>query len=176
MSPTGDLLVTFIFLWGRCPLELAQRPSCVALVLHLARRSTPFWVTNSVGGDKASALGWLARRPRFLIFRLQRPGPTLRPFLHELAPTRVWKNHRFYVRNAPPADVPNRVQKGLADKRAGFLACLSRSCPQCDTQRRCLKAGRPPAGRVGPRLVSCNRQKQTTTRQHSIMCKHTAPH
>jgi hypothetical protein len=45
MSPTGDLLVTFIFLWGRCPLELAQRPSCVALVLHLARRSTPFWVT-----------------------------------------------------------------------------------------------------------------------------------
>ena len=45
MSPTGDLLVTFIFLWGRCPLELAQRPSCVALVLHIARRSTPFWVT-----------------------------------------------------------------------------------------------------------------------------------
>ena len=45
MSPTGDLLVTFIFLWGRCPLELAQRPSRVALVLHLARRSTPFWVT-----------------------------------------------------------------------------------------------------------------------------------
>ena len=48
MSPTGDLLVTFIFLWGRCPLELAQRPSCVALVLHLARRSTPFWVTTSI--------------------------------------------------------------------------------------------------------------------------------
>ena len=46
MTPTGVLLVTFIFLWGRCPLELAQRPSCVALVLHLARRSTPFWVTN----------------------------------------------------------------------------------------------------------------------------------
>ena len=45
MSPTGDLLVTFIFLWGRRPLELAQRPSCVALVLHIARRSTPFWVT-----------------------------------------------------------------------------------------------------------------------------------
>ena len=38
--------VTFIFLWGRCPLELAQGPSCVALVLHLARRSTPFWVTS----------------------------------------------------------------------------------------------------------------------------------
>ena len=48
MSPTGDLLVTFIFLWGRCPLELAQRPSCVALVLHFAGRSTPFWVTNSI--------------------------------------------------------------------------------------------------------------------------------
>jgi hypothetical protein len=45
MSPTGDLLVTFIFLWGRCPLELAQRPPCVALALHLARRSTPFGVT-----------------------------------------------------------------------------------------------------------------------------------
>ena len=56
MSPTGDLLVTFIFLWGRCPLELAQRPSCVALVLHLARRSTPFWVT--IGFDSL-LVGWL---------------------------------------------------------------------------------------------------------------------
>jgi hypothetical protein len=49
MSPTGDLLVTFIFLWGRCPLELAQRPPCVALALHLVRRSTPFGVTTPNG-------------------------------------------------------------------------------------------------------------------------------
>ena len=56
MTPTGVLLVTFIFLWGRCPLELAQRPSCVALVLHLARRSTPFWVT--IGSDSL-LVGWL---------------------------------------------------------------------------------------------------------------------
>ena len=49
MSPTGDLLVTFIFLWGRCPLELAQRPPCVALALHLVRRSTPFGVTTARG-------------------------------------------------------------------------------------------------------------------------------
>ena len=46
MSPTGDLLVTSIFRWGRCPLELAQRPSGVALALHLARRSAPLWVTG----------------------------------------------------------------------------------------------------------------------------------
>ena len=60
MSPTGDLLVTFIFLWGRCPLELAQRPSCVALVLHLARRSTPFRVTIAmVGGGWLLVVGWL---------------------------------------------------------------------------------------------------------------------
>ena len=45
MSPTGDLLVTFIFLLGRCPVELAQGPSRVALASHFARGSTPFWVT-----------------------------------------------------------------------------------------------------------------------------------
>ena len=31
---------------GRCPLELAQRPSSVAPALHLAGRSTPFGVTT----------------------------------------------------------------------------------------------------------------------------------
>ena len=46
MSPTGDLLVTFIFLWGES-LELAQSLSCVALALHIAGRSTPFGVTIS---------------------------------------------------------------------------------------------------------------------------------
>jgi hypothetical protein len=45
MSPTGDLLVTQFFL-GKCPLELAQGPSCVALAWHKARGSTPFGVTN----------------------------------------------------------------------------------------------------------------------------------
>ena len=34
MSPTGDLLVTFIFFWGRGSLELAQRLPRVALALH----------------------------------------------------------------------------------------------------------------------------------------------
>jgi len=33
------------FCLGRCSLELAQRPLCVALAWHLARRSTPFGVT-----------------------------------------------------------------------------------------------------------------------------------
>ena len=32
------------------------------------------------------------------------------------------------------------------------------------------------AGRVGPRLLSCNRHAQTVSRQQSIMCKPTAPH
>ena len=45
MSPTGDLLVTQFFS-GKCPLELAQGPSCVALAWHKARGSTPFGVTN----------------------------------------------------------------------------------------------------------------------------------
>ena len=45
MSPTGDLLVTQFFL-GKCPLELAQGPSCVALAWHKARGSTPFGVTK----------------------------------------------------------------------------------------------------------------------------------
>ena len=47
MSPTGDLLVTQFFL-GKCPLELAQGPSCVALAWHKARGSTPFGVTVHV--------------------------------------------------------------------------------------------------------------------------------
>ena len=46
MSPTGDLLVTQFFL-GKCPLELAQGPSCVALAWHKARGSTPFGVTKN---------------------------------------------------------------------------------------------------------------------------------
>ena len=46
MSPTGDLLVTLIFVRGRGSLELAQRLPRVALALHNARRSTPFWVTR----------------------------------------------------------------------------------------------------------------------------------
>ena len=46
MSPTGDLLVTLIFVRGRGSLELAQRLPRVALALHNARRSTPFWVTH----------------------------------------------------------------------------------------------------------------------------------
>ena len=33
------------FCLGRCSLELAQRPLCVALAWHFARRSTPFGVT-----------------------------------------------------------------------------------------------------------------------------------
>ena len=45
MSPTGDLLVTFIFLWGDVPLELAQGLSRVALAWHAAGRSAPFGVT-----------------------------------------------------------------------------------------------------------------------------------
>ena len=48
MSPTGDLHVTLIFLWGGVSLELAQGPSRVALAWHLARRSTPFGVTCRV--------------------------------------------------------------------------------------------------------------------------------
>ena len=35
------------FCLGRCSLELAQRPSRVALAWHLARRSTPFGVTEA---------------------------------------------------------------------------------------------------------------------------------
>ena len=45
MSPTGDLLVTN-FVLGKCPLELAQGPSRVALAWHKARGITPFGVTN----------------------------------------------------------------------------------------------------------------------------------
>ena len=45
MSPTGDLLVTLIFVWGWCHLELAQVPTRVALALHTAGRSSPFGVT-----------------------------------------------------------------------------------------------------------------------------------
>ena len=48
MSPTGDLLVTLIFVVGRCPRELAQGPSRVALAWHKAGRSTPFGVTLSL--------------------------------------------------------------------------------------------------------------------------------
>ena len=46
MSPTGDLHVTLIFLWGGVSLELAQGPSRVALAWHKAGSSTPFGVTN----------------------------------------------------------------------------------------------------------------------------------
>ena len=45
MSPTGDLHVTLIFLWGGVSLELAQGPSRVALAWHSAGSSTPFGVT-----------------------------------------------------------------------------------------------------------------------------------
>ena len=45
MSPTGDLHVTLIFLWGGVSLELAQGPSRVALAWHKAGSSTPFGVT-----------------------------------------------------------------------------------------------------------------------------------
>ena len=47
MSPTGDLLVTSIFLWGGCLLELAQELPRVALAWHLAGSSTPFGVTGA---------------------------------------------------------------------------------------------------------------------------------
>ena len=41
-------LACHINFWlGRCPLELAQWPSRVALAWHLARRSTPFGVTKT---------------------------------------------------------------------------------------------------------------------------------
>ena len=48
MSPTGDLHVTLIFLWGGVSLELAQGPSRVALAWHSAGSSTPFGVTMSI--------------------------------------------------------------------------------------------------------------------------------
>ena len=48
MSPTGDLHVTLIFLWGGVSLELAQGPSRVALAWHRAGSSTPFGVTMSI--------------------------------------------------------------------------------------------------------------------------------
>ena len=48
MSPTGDLLVTFFFVWGGV-FELAQEPSRVALAWHTAGRSAPFGVTLSQG-------------------------------------------------------------------------------------------------------------------------------
>ena len=52
MSPTGDLHVTLIFLWGGVSLELAQGPSRVALAWHSAGSSTPFGVTMSIlNGD-----------------------------------------------------------------------------------------------------------------------------
>ena len=48
MSPTGDLIVTFIFA-GEVLLELAQEPSCVAPELHISGCSPPFRVTYCNG-------------------------------------------------------------------------------------------------------------------------------
>ena len=45
MSPTGDLLVTLIFLWGRILLSLLRGRARVALAWHKAGSSTPFGVT-----------------------------------------------------------------------------------------------------------------------------------
>ena len=45
MSPTGDLLVTTIFLRGGFALGLAQGSSSVTLALHKASCCTPKWVT-----------------------------------------------------------------------------------------------------------------------------------
>ena len=45
MSPTGDSIVTHIFVSGWCHCELAQVSTRVALVLHFAGCSTPFEVT-----------------------------------------------------------------------------------------------------------------------------------
>ena len=46
IPPTGGLICHIYFSLGRCPLELAQGPSRVALALHLARGSAPFGVTS----------------------------------------------------------------------------------------------------------------------------------
>ena len=43
MSPTGDLLLSHLFLLGKCLHELAQKPSRVALASHQASGSTPYW-------------------------------------------------------------------------------------------------------------------------------------
>jgi hypothetical protein len=40
---------------GKCPLELAQGPSRVALTLHNVRGSTPFCVTNLSPGQFSKA-------------------------------------------------------------------------------------------------------------------------
>ena len=45
MFPTGNLLVTTIFLGREFSLELAQRLPCVTLAWHKASCSTPFGVT-----------------------------------------------------------------------------------------------------------------------------------
>ena len=42
MSPTGDLLVTMIFLWGGVLPSLLGSPSRVASASHRAASSTPF--------------------------------------------------------------------------------------------------------------------------------------
>ena len=57
MSPTGDLHVTLIFLWGGVSLELAQGPSRVALAWHKAKRGTPFGETSFQ--ESSGALGTL---------------------------------------------------------------------------------------------------------------------
>ena len=46
MSLTGDFACHSYFSLGRCSLELAQRLSTVASVLHYAERSGPVWVTT----------------------------------------------------------------------------------------------------------------------------------
>ena len=50
MSPTGDLIVTFIFA-GEVFLELAQEPLRVAPELHQSGRSPPFRVTIMKRGE-----------------------------------------------------------------------------------------------------------------------------
>ena len=47
-SPTGDLLVTLIFIWGGVLSSLLMGPSREALAWHKAGGCTPFGVTNSV--------------------------------------------------------------------------------------------------------------------------------
>ena len=75
MSPTGDLLVTFIFCLGKRALELARRPSRVALAWHTAGSSIPFGVT-SLRHVRTTRLVCLVCVEKLMLCRLQLVGIT----------------------------------------------------------------------------------------------------